>query len=67
MGLLAGQMAVQVWQRASALQMAADARAWQGSLRFLPASFPNARRQATQALLAGAIPLALALQDRLWR
>lgn len=62
-GLLAGQMAVQVWQRASALQNAADARAWQGSLRFLPASFPNARRQVALALLAGAILLAIPLRD----
>jgi len=65
-GLLAGQMAVQVWQRASALQMAADARAWQGSLRFLPASFPYARRQAALALLAGTLMLALAAWDRVW-
>ncbi|WP_028100940.1 cobalt ECF transporter T component CbiQ [Pseudoduganella violaceinigra] len=65
MGLLAGQMAVQVWQRASALQMAADARAWQGSLRFLPASFPDARRQVGLALLAGGLLLALAVRDRL--
>jgi len=66
MGLLAGQMAVQVWQRASALQVAADARSWQGSLRFLPASFPHARRQIALALLAGAVLLVLALRDRLW-
>lgn len=66
MGLLAGQMAVQVWQRASALQMAADARAWQGSLRFLPATFPYARRETALALLAGALLLALALLERTW-
>lgn len=66
MGLLAGQMAVQVWQRASALQLAADARAWQGSLRFLPASFPRARRQLALALLAGTVLLAFALWDRAW-
>jgi cobalt/nickel transport system permease protein len=64
MGLLAGQMAVQVWQRASALQMAADARAWQGSLRFLPSAFPHARRQVVLALLAACVLLALALRDR---
>lgn len=63
MGLLAGQMAVQVWQRASALQTAADARAWQGSLRFLPASFPYARRQVALSLLAGAMLLALSIRD----
>lgn len=66
MGLLTGQMAVQVWQRASALQLAADARAWQGSLRFLPASFPQARRQVGLAVLAGGALLALALRDRIW-
>ena len=66
MGLLAGQMAVQVWQRASSLQAAADARAWQGSLRFLPASFPHARRQEALALMAGAFLLVMALGRRLW-
>ena len=64
-GLLAGQMAVQVWQRASALQMAAEARAWQGSLRFLPGAFPAARRQTVLAALAGALLLALAAGERL--
>lgn len=54
-GLLAGQMAVQVWQRAAALQMAALARAHDGQLRFLPAVFPHARRQDACALLAGAL------------
>lgn len=63
MGLLAGQMGVQVWQRASALQMAADARSWQGSLRFLPASYPHARRQLVLALLAATTLVALALWD----
>jgi len=65
MGLLAGQMAVQVWQRASALQMAADARAFQGSLRFMPASFPHARRQLMLSLLASALLLAVSLRDQL--
>lgn len=65
-GLLAGQMAVQVWQRANALQMAADARAWQGRLHFLPTSFPQARRELALALLASAGLLALALLDRAW-
>jgi len=64
-GLLAGQMAVQVWQRAAALQMAADARGYQGSLRFLPAAYPQARRQNALALLAGALLLAIAVGDRL--
>ncbi|WP_431475452.1 cobalt ECF transporter T component CbiQ [Massilia eburnea] len=64
-GLLAGQMAVQVWQRASALQMASDARVFQGGLRFMSASFPHARRQIALSLLASALLLALSLQDRL--
>lgn len=64
-GLLAGQMAVQVWQRASALQMAADARGYQGTLRFLAAIHPQAARQTAMAALAGALLLALALGDRL--
>ena len=66
MGLLAGQMAVQVWQRAAALQMAADARACQGALRFLPAVFPQARTQNLRAAVAGALLLALAVGERLW-
>ena len=64
-GLLAGQMAVQVWQRAAALQTAADARGYQGSLRFLPAVFPQARRDKAVAALGAALLLALALKDRL--
>jgi cobalt/nickel transport system permease protein len=65
MGLLAGQMAIQVWQRASALQMAADARASQGGLRFLPVLYPNARRQTTLSLLASGLMLAFSLRDHL--
>ncbi len=64
-GLLAGQMAVQVWQRASALQLAADARTGQGGLRFLPATFPHARRELALSLMASALLLAFSLQDRL--
>lgn len=64
-GLLAGQMAVQVWQRAAALQIAADARLCQGALRFLPVVYPQARRQCAVAALAGALLVALALGDRL--
>lgn len=65
LGLLAGQMAVQVWRRAAALQMAADARACQGELQVLPACYPHARRQSAWAALAGASLLALALGERL--
>lgn len=63
-GMLAGHMAQQVWQRAAALQMAADARSYAGTLRFLPAAFPHTRRQNAQALLAGALLLAMAAGDR---
>lgn len=63
-GLLAGQMAVQVWQRAAALQMAADARGYQGLLRFLPAVFPHARRQNAWAGLAALLLLLAAAGDR---
>jgi cobalt/nickel transport system permease protein len=58
-------MAVQVWQRASALQLAADARTGQGGLRFLPATFPHARRELALSLMASALLLAFSLQDRL--
>ncbi|WP_255754272.1 cobalt ECF transporter T component CbiQ [Massilia sp. erpn] len=64
LGLLAGQMAVQVWQRAAALQMAADARGYQGTLRFLPAAYPQARRQTAWAVLAGGLLLTMAAGDR---
>ena len=62
--LLAGQMAVQVWQRGAALQAAAEARGYQGTLRFLPSLFPKARRQSAYALLSGAILIGLALGER---
>jgi cobalt/nickel transport system permease protein len=64
-GLLAGQMALQVWQRAAALQAAAEARAYAGQLRFLSPAFPHARRDAIAALLAGSVLLAAAIGDRL--
>lgn len=63
-GLLAGQMAVQLWQRASALQAAAEARSYQGTLRFLPISFPHARRDTIVALAAGAGLIFFALRER---
>lgn len=64
-GLLAGRMAVQVWERAAALQAAADARGYDGRLRFMPRSFSHARRDRLAALLAGAALVAVALGDRL--
>ncbi len=62
--MLAGHMAQQSWQRAAALQAAADSRSYTGTLRFLPAAFPHERRQNALALLAGAAMVALALGDR---
>jgi len=56
--LLIGQLAVQCWARASALQAAADARNLDGPLRFLPARFPHWRREC---LVAGLCGLALML------
>jgi cobalt/nickel transport system permease protein len=63
-GLLAGQMAIQVWQRAAALQLAAEARGYQGTLRFLPAVYPQAWRQNAYAGLAGGALIVLGLGDR---
>lgn len=63
-GLLAGQMAVQVWQRAAALQMAAEARNYQGTMRFLASRYPQAQRQTVCAAVAGACLVALALGER---
>ena len=62
--MLAGHMALQVWQRAAALQMAADARSYSGTLRFLPVAHPQARRQNARAVLAGVLLVALAAGDR---
>ena len=64
-GLLAGCMAVQVWRRAAALQAAADARAYDGRLRFLPSPGRPARRDTLLALSAGAALVLVALGDRL--
>ena len=63
-GLLVGQMAMQLWQRASALQMAAEARNYQGTLRFLPAPYPNARQHNLVALAAGAVLMLVAMGGR---
>jgi cobalt/nickel transport system permease protein len=63
-GLLAGHLAQQVWHRAAALQRAADSRSYTGTLRFLPAAFPHARRQNLLALLAGSVLVALAWGER---
>jgi cobalt/nickel transport system permease protein len=49
---LISQMAVQCWMRASALQAAADARNFDGTLRFLHAAHPNGRREGAVAAAA---------------
>lgn len=64
-GMLAGQLAVQVWQRAAALQLAADARCHDGRLRFLASPQPAARRDLVLACLGGAALVLLALGERL--
>lgn len=65
--VLLAHMAAQVWWRARGLQVAAQARAWQGELRVLPAHFPRARREQVQAALAGAVlVLASASAGRGW-
>jgi cobalt/nickel transport system permease protein len=46
-------MAVQVWQRAAALDTAARARGYDGRLQLLPTHFAHARRDTCWALLAG--------------
>lgn len=60
LGLVAANLAVQVWQRARALQVAAEARNGDGPLRFLTPQFANAGRDGTLAALAGALLIAAA-------
>jgi cobalt/nickel transport system permease protein len=64
--LLAGQMAVQVWRRASALDMAAQARGYEGRLNILPTVFPQARRHTAWALLAGLVLIAATCAGERW-
>ncbi|MFN3738224.1 energy-coupling factor transporter transmembrane component T family protein [Hydrogenophaga sp.] len=65
--VLLAHMAAQVWWRARGLQVAAQARAWQGELRVLPAHFAQARRELVMAALAGALlVLATASAGRGW-
>lgn len=61
LGGLAANLTVQVWQRAHALHVAAQARNNDGPLRFLEASFANSRRDCTIAGLAGAALITLSL------
>lgn len=52
---LGANLAVQVWQRAQALHVAAQARNNDGPLRFMARTFPHARRDSLLALAAGAL------------
>jgi cobalt/nickel transport system permease protein len=61
LGLLAANLAVQVWQRARALDVAAQARNGEGPLRFLTPRFAHAGRDATIAALAGGALVAATL------
>lgn len=51
---LLANLVLQIWQRAQALHLAAQARCGEGSLRFLPPSFAHARRDLLLASLASA-------------
>lgn len=61
LGGLAANLTLQVWQRAHALHLAAQARNNDGPLRFLEARFANAGRDCRIAGLAGAGLIALAV------
>lgn len=65
-GLLAGQMALQVWHRAGAMQAAALARGYDGRLRFLPCSHPRERHHLALALFAGLLLILIALIGDRW-
>ncbi len=60
LGQLAANLALQVWQRAHALHLAALARNGDGSLRFLTPAFGHAGRDMALAVLAGVVLLILA-------
>lgn len=55
LGGLIANLAVQVWQRAQALHVAAQARNSDGPLRFMARTFPHARRDSLLALAAGTL------------
>lgn len=60
LGLLVGNLALQIWQRARALNQAALARNGGGSLRFLSPDYANARRDTLLAAGAGSALVLLA-------
>jgi len=53
LGLLVANLAVQIWQRARGLHLAAMARNGDGPLRFLVPDFAHARRDTVLAAVAG--------------
>ena len=57
---LTANLAIQVWQRAHALHLAALARNGDGALRFLTPRFSHAGRETALAALAGSLLIALA-------
>lgn len=61
LGELAANLTLQVWQRAHALHVAAQARNNDGPLRFIEPVFPDTRRDCCIAALAGSGLLTLAL------
>lgn len=61
LGGLAGNLTLQVWQRAHALNVAAQARNVDGALRFLEPQFANAGRDTVIAALGGAALIGVAL------
>jgi cobalt/nickel transport system permease protein len=61
LGGLVANLTLQIWQRAHALHLAAQARNNDGPLRFLETSFANSGRDCRLAGLAGAGLIALAV------
>ena len=64
LGVLVGALAVQVWQRAADLHVAALARNNDGPLRFLARSWPQARRDIALAALASLILVGVVFWQR---
>lgn len=62
LGELAANLTVQVWQRAHALHVAAQARNNDGPLRFLEPTFKHAGRDMALAATAGAALITLAME-----
>ena len=61
LGGLAANLTLQVWQRASDLNVAAQSRNNDGPLRFLEPTYANGRRDLALAVAAGSALVALAL------